>query len=43
MKKVLYAFALSALTVLPLTVKADVTELKVPLGAGGFGFYLCTS
>ena len=38
MKKVFHAFALSALMTLPLAVKADVAELKVPLGAGGFGF-----
>lgn len=38
MKKAIYALALSALAVLPLAAKADVTELKVPLGAGGFGF-----
>lgn len=38
MKNVMVTLALSALMVLPLTVKADITELKMPLGAGGFGF-----
>lgn len=38
MKKIILAAALSACVVLPLAARADVTELKVPLGAGGFGF-----
>jgi len=38
MKKIIFAAALSACAVLPLAARADVTELKVPLGAGGFGF-----
>ncbi|MDO9025956.1 ABC transporter substrate-binding protein [Zwartia sp.] len=38
MKKIFFAAALSACVLLPLAARADVTELKVPLGAGGFGF-----
>jgi sulfonate transport system substrate-binding protein len=38
MKRLIAAAALLALAAMPLTARAEVSELKVPLGAGGFGF-----
>lgn len=38
MKKLAAILALGAIVLMPLTAQAEVSELKVPLGAGGFGF-----
>ena len=38
MKHKLVAALLTTLLVLPLTLRAEVSEIRVPLGAGGFGF-----
>jgi NitT/TauT family transport system substrate-binding protein len=38
MKKLAAILALGAIALMPLSVRAEVSELKVPLGAGGFGF-----
>jgi len=38
MKNKLITLLLSSLLVVPLAAKAEVSEIKVPLGAGGFGF-----
>lgn len=38
MKKLAAILALGAIALMPLSARAEVSELKVPLGAGGFGF-----
>lgn len=38
MKHKLIAAVLTTLLALPLTLRAEVSEIRVPLGAGGFGF-----
>lgn len=38
MKKLAAILALGAIAFMPLSARAEVSELKVPLGAGGFGF-----
>ena len=38
MKHKLTAAVLTTLLALPLTLRAEVSEIRVPLGAGGFGF-----
>lgn len=38
MKKLVAILALGAIALMPLTARAEVSELRVPLGAGGFGF-----
>ncbi|MEI9804589.1 MAG: ABC transporter substrate-binding protein [Pseudolabrys sp.] len=38
MKKIVALLALAALASMPLPAKAETSELRVPLGAGGFGF-----
>jgi len=38
MKHQLIAAVLTTLLALPLTLRAEVSEIRVPLGAGGFGF-----
>ena len=38
MKKITASLALAALALMPLTAKAEIAEMRVPLGAGGFGF-----
>ena len=38
MKKKIISLLLASLAVLPLTLRAEVAEIRVPLGAGGFGF-----
>ena len=38
MKKFLLAFAVTASVLSPIAASAEVTQLNVPLGAGGFGF-----
>ncbi|MDO8878206.1 MAG: ABC transporter substrate-binding protein [Pseudolabrys sp.] len=38
MKKIVAILALGAVALMPLTARAEVSELRVPLGAGGFGF-----
>jgi len=38
MKHTFIAALLSTLLALPLSVRAEVSEIRVPLGAGGFGF-----
>jgi NitT/TauT family transport system substrate-binding protein len=38
MHRLIGAAALVALVAMPLTARGEVSELKVPLGAGGFGF-----
>lgn len=38
MKKFVAILALGAIALMPLTARAEVSELRVPLGAGGFGF-----
>jgi NitT/TauT family transport system substrate-binding protein len=38
MKKIAAILALGAIAFMPLSARAEVSELKVPLGAGGFGF-----
>jgi NitT/TauT family transport system substrate-binding protein len=38
MKKVLALLSLAALALMPIPAKAEISEIRVPLGAGGFGF-----
>lgn len=38
MNKLAAILALGAIALMPLSARAEVSELKVPLGAGGFGF-----
>jgi NitT/TauT family transport system substrate-binding protein len=38
MKKLAAILALGAIALMPLSAQAEVSELRVPLGAGGFGF-----
>lgn len=38
MKKLAAILALGAIALMPLSARAEVSELRVPLGAGGFGF-----
>jgi NitT/TauT family transport system substrate-binding protein len=38
MKRLLAVLALALVAALPLGARAEVTELRIPLGAGGFGF-----
>jgi NitT/TauT family transport system substrate-binding protein len=38
MKKVLALLSLAALALMPIPTKAEISEMRVPLGAGGFGF-----
>ena len=38
MKKVTFCALLAAAVALPFGARAEVSELKIPLGAGGFGF-----
>jgi NitT/TauT family transport system substrate-binding protein len=38
MKKTIVLLSLALLAITPLTAKAEIAELRVPLGAGGFGF-----
>jgi NitT/TauT family transport system substrate-binding protein len=38
MKKIIGYLALAALAIMPIPVKAEISEMRVPLGAGGFGF-----
>ena len=38
MRKLIGAFSLLAIVAIPLGARAEVSELKIPLGAGGFGF-----
>lgn len=38
MKKLIALFSLAALALMPTAAKAEISEMRVPLGAGGFGF-----
>ena len=38
MKKLIAVMSLAALALMPLSAKAEIAEMRVPLGAGGFGF-----
>ena len=38
MKKIMAMLSLAALTLIPIPATAEITEMRVPLGAGGFGF-----
>ncbi len=38
MKKIVALLSLAVLAFAPLTAKAEIAEMRVPLGAGGFGF-----
>ena len=38
MKKFAILLSLGTLAFMSITAKAEVSELRVPLGAGGFGF-----
>src|SRR5476649_2203704 len=38
MKMIVGLLALATLALVPMSAKAEITELRVPLGAGGFGF-----
>ena len=38
MKKIIVLLSLAALGVLSVSAKAEISEMRVPLGAGGFGF-----
>jgi NitT/TauT family transport system substrate-binding protein len=38
MKKFIALFSLATVVLVPISAKAEITELRVPLGAGGFGF-----
>jgi NitT/TauT family transport system substrate-binding protein len=38
MKKTIAIMALATLALLPMSARAEIAEMRVPLGAGGFGF-----
>src|ERR1700681_4416253 len=38
MKKIMALLALATLALIPSPAKAEISEMRVPLGAGGFGF-----
>ena len=38
MKKKIFSLLLASVAALPLSLRAEVAEIRVPLGAGGFGF-----
>ena len=38
MRKLIGLFSLAAVALMPLSAKAEIAEMRVPLGAGGFGF-----
>src|SRR5580704_1222063 len=38
MKKLIALLVLATLALIPIPLKAETSEMRVPLGAGGFGF-----
>ena len=38
MKKIIALLSLGALALMPISAMAETSELRIPLGAGGFGF-----
>ena len=38
MKKIVALLSLAALALMPIPAQAEISEMRVPLGAGGFGF-----
>ena len=38
MKKLIVALSLATLALMPMSARAEIAEMRVPLGAGGFGF-----
>lgn len=38
MRRILSMIFAAAIAIVPMTARAEVSELRIPLGAGGFGF-----